>query len=145
MNRRSQVGGRSVVFAAIALLLLGNGAEAYIDPGTGSALLYVVSGVIVSIYFSIRGLYYRLLDIVFRIRFREQRCDVAMHCEDPRYEITFLPVLSHLVAKGIRPTFFAMYERTTRTRRCLLVRRIERFPRGCLATHTLTTSRPRCW
>jgi hypothetical protein len=99
------------VVTAIALLLAATRANAYIDPGTGSALLYVVSGVIVSIYFSIRGLYYRILDIFFRIRFREQRCDVAIHCEDPRYEITFLPVLRHLVAKGIHPTVFAMYDR----------------------------------
>jgi hypothetical protein len=86
-------------------------AHAYIDPGTGSALFYVVAGVVVSIYFAIRGLYYRLIEAVFRMRHREQSCQVAIHCEDPRYEITFVPVLRELVARGIRPTFLTMYPR----------------------------------
>lgn len=100
---------RAAVAAALALLALP--AYAYIDPGTGSALLYVVSGVAVSIYFSARGLYYRVLDLLFRVRFRDQTCSVAIHCEDPRYEITFLPVIRALVALGIEPTLFTMYER----------------------------------
>lgn len=84
---------------------------AYIDPGTGSALFYVITGIIVSLYFGIRGLYYRLIDFFFRIRHRDQRCEVAIHCEDPRYEITFLPVVKALAERGVEPTFFTMYER----------------------------------
>lgn len=86
-------------------------ASAYIDPGTGSALFYVVTGVVVSAYFAIRGLYYRVLDLVFRARFRHSSCSIAIHCEDPRYEITFLPILKNLAAQGIAPTLFTMYER----------------------------------
>jgi hypothetical protein len=93
------------------LLLHAATAAAYIDPGTGSALFYVVSGLVVSIYFGIRGLYYRLVEAVFRVRHKDQRCDLAIHCEDPRYEITFLPVLKALVERGVEPTFFTMYER----------------------------------
>lgn len=97
----------------IGLWLLAHAAPAaaYIDPGTGSALFYVVSGIVVSIYFGVRGLYYRVLEAIFRIRHKDQRCDLAIHCEDPRYEITFLPVLKELVARGVEPTFFTMYER----------------------------------
>lgn len=86
-------------------------AYAYIDPGTGSALFYVVTGVLVSAYFAIRGLYYRVLDMMFRARFKHARCSVAIHCEDPRYEITFLPILKNLTARGIAPTLFTMYQR----------------------------------
>lgn len=97
-------------------LALGLAAEprvalAYIDPGTGSALFYVVTGVVVSAYFAVRSLYYRLLDWLFRIRFRHSRCTVAIHCEDPRYEITFLPIIRRLAAQGVAPTLFTMYER----------------------------------
>ena len=95
----------------LCLLLQARPAAAYIDPGTGSALFYVISGIIVSIYFGIRGLYYRAIDLLFRIRHRDQRCDLAIHCEDPRYEITFLPVIRKLVERGVEPTFFTMYER----------------------------------
>jgi hypothetical protein len=88
-------------------------ALAYIDPGTGSALFYVISGLVVAIYFATRGLYYRVIDFAFRIRHRDQTCDVAIHCEAPRYEITFLPVVKALIARGIEPTFFTMYSRDT--------------------------------
>jgi hypothetical protein len=105
--------GRPSTVALVTLWLLLNAqpAAAYIDPGTGSALFYVMTGLVVAIYFGIRGLYYRVIDSIFRIRYRDQRCDVAIHCEDPRYEITFLPVVKALVARGIEPTFFTMYER----------------------------------
>lgn len=96
---------------ALGLVAEPQTASAYIDPGTGSALFYVVTGVVVSAYFAIRGLYYRLLDLLFRARFRHSRCAIAIHCEDPRYEITFLPILQHLTEQGIAPTFFTMYER----------------------------------
>src|SRR5690606_23342065 len=33
------------------------------------------------------------------------------HCEDPRYEITFLPIIAALSRRGICSTFFTMYER----------------------------------
>ena len=67
-----------VLAAATALFFLPSPAAAYIDPGTGSALLYVVGAVITSIYFAARSLYYRLLDLVFRVRLRDSRCSVAV-------------------------------------------------------------------
>src|SRR5262245_41516765 len=101
----------AVVFVALVLLLQAQPALAYIDPGTGSALFYVITGIVVSVYFGARGLYYRLIDFLFRMRHRDQRCEVAVHCEDPRYEIIFLPVVKALVERGIEPTLFTMYER----------------------------------
>lgn len=101
----------TVVVVALCLLLQSGTAAAYIDPGTGSALFYVISGIIVSAYFGIRSLYYRLIEFFFRIRHRGQSCSIAIHSEDARYEITFLPVIKALVERGIEPTFFTMYER----------------------------------
>jgi hypothetical protein len=99
------------VLLGLALLTQAQPAAAYIDPGTGSALFYVVTGIIVSIYFAARGLYYRVIDTFLRIRHRDQRCGIAVHCEDPRYEISFLPAIGKLAEKGIDVTFFTMYER----------------------------------
>lgn len=107
--------GRATVSlrAVIALALLSHAlpAAAYIDPGTGSALFYVVTGIIVSVYFGIRGLYYRVVEFLFRIRHKEHQCRVAIHGEDPRYESTFMPLLRQLSALGIECTYFTMYER----------------------------------
>ncbi|MFZ5548251.1 MAG: hypothetical protein ACOZJX_06110 [Pseudomonadota bacterium] len=107
--------GRATVSlrAMVALALLSHAlpAAAYIDPGTGSALFYVVTGIIVSVYFGIRGLYYRAVEFLFRIRHKEHSCRVAIHGEDPRYESTFMPLLRQLSALGIECTYFTMYER----------------------------------
>jgi hypothetical protein len=100
-----------VLPVALILLLQAEQAGAYIDPGTGSALFYAVTAIIVSVYFSARGLYYKAVEYVFRVRHRDQRCDVAIHCEDPRYEITFLPVMRAMRERGAELTFFTRYQR----------------------------------
>jgi hypothetical protein len=84
---------------------------AYIDPGTGSALVYVISGIIISLYFAVRGLYLRLREAVARGGARYERCCIAIHGEDPRYEITFLPIIRCLVESGADVTYFTMYDR----------------------------------
>lgn len=84
---------------------------AYIDPGTGSALVYVVLGLLVSAYFALRSLYYRVLELVLRSRVKHKPCELAVHSEHPRYETTFLPILRALASKGLRVTYFTMYER----------------------------------
>jgi hypothetical protein len=96
---------------ALGLALHAAPAAAYIDPGTGSALFYVVTGIVVSVYFALRSLYYRAIDILFRIRRQDQRCGIALHCEDPRYETTFLPILQALNTRDIDVTLFTMYPR----------------------------------
>jgi hypothetical protein len=116
MTARSGAASRSwsvaaIVGAGVALFIDAAPAHAYIDPGTGSALLYVVGAIITSIYFGARSLYYRLLDVLFRARGREPRCSVALHSEDPRYESTFVPIAKALAAIGIRPTLLTMYRR----------------------------------
>lgn len=105
---RSRLNGLALVTLA---LLHASPAMAYIDPGTGSALIYVISGIVLSIYFAARGAYYRLIEWAFRIRHKDQRCAIALHCEDPRYEITFLPVIKALALRGMDLTLFTMYER----------------------------------
>lgn len=109
LSSRVPVSLRGMV--ALALLTHALPAAAYIDPGTGSALFYVVTGIIVSVYFGIRGLYYRVVEFVFRIRHKEQRCRVVIHGEDPRYESTFMPLLRQLSALDIECTYFTMYPR----------------------------------
>jgi hypothetical protein len=111
MSFSRRVAPATIASAGLLLFVHAVPAAAYIDPGTGSALLYVISGILLSVYFAARGLYYRLLDLVFRVRFRDQRCAIALHCEDPRYEIIFLPIARALVARGIEPTIFTMYRR----------------------------------
>ncbi|MBD9369456.1 CDP-glycerol glycerophosphotransferase family protein [Xanthomonas sp. XNM01] len=96
---------------ALALVAHALPAFAYIDPGTGSALFYVVTGLVVSVYFALRGAYYRAIELLFSLRRRDQACGIAVHSEDPRYETTFLPVLRRLAGRGVEVTYFTMYPR----------------------------------
>jgi hypothetical protein len=106
-----RVSTSTLIAVGLALLTQSLPAAAYIDPGTGSALFYVVTGIVVSVYFGIRGLWYRAVEFAFRTRHKDQRCNVAIHGEDPRYETTFMPLLRQLSALGIECTYFTMYER----------------------------------
>jgi hypothetical protein len=109
--KQNRVTGATLGAVAVALLCHTLPAAAYIDPGTGSALFYVVTGIVVSVYFGIRGLYYRVVEFAFRIRHKDQRCHVAIHVEDARYESIFLPVMRELSAQGVDCTCFTMYTR----------------------------------
>jgi hypothetical protein len=108
---KTRIAGSAICLVAGAVLLFPAPARAYIDPGTGSALLYVVSSIVASLYFALRGLYYKLIELFARVGARDQSCGIAIHCEDPRYEITFLPVVRELAARGLEPTLYAMYPR----------------------------------
>lgn len=95
----------------LTVFLWSNPAAAYIDPGTGSALVYVVTGAVVSLYFLVRSSAYRVIEIFLRRGYSHQKCELAIHCESPRYEITFLPVMHFLAKKKVPMTFFTMYPR----------------------------------
>ncbi len=99
------------LLAVIFVLAVPSTAFAYIDPGTGSALLYVVTGIMLSLYFGARALYYRMLEFAHRGKSEHQRCNVAIHSEEPRYEITFRSMIHALASRGIEVAYFTMYER----------------------------------
>ncbi len=99
------------LLAVLAVSLFPSPAYAYIDPGTGSALLYLITGIALSVYFGARALYYRLGELAFRSKHKQQSCEIAIHSEDPRYEITFLPIINALAAEGTQVSYFTMYER----------------------------------
>jgi hypothetical protein len=95
----------------LAVTLYSPPAYAYVDPGTGSALVYVVTAIVVSIYFAARGLYYKALSLAFGFRSKNRKHHLAIHSEDPRYEIVFLPVIRALAERNVDFTYFTMYER----------------------------------
>lgn len=97
--------------AALLVTLYSPPAYAYIDPGTGSALVYVITALVLSIYFAIRGLYYKITEFIFGFGIKKRKCTLAIHSEDPRYEEVFLPVIRALAERNVDFTYFTMYER----------------------------------
>lgn len=95
----------------LAIFLYPRPAYAYLDPGTGSALVYLVTGVVVSAYFLARSTYHRLLELLLRGRFEAPRADIVLHSEDRRYETTFIPIIRALAKRSVEVSYITMYER----------------------------------
>lgn len=100
----------------IAMVIVGSTfpVHAYIDPGTGSVLLYVITGTVASLFFAIKGLFYRVADLVSGRKIARDEAFVAIHSEDRRYENTFVPIMHELTKLGVPYTYYTMYERDER-------------------------------
>lgn len=86
-------------FYIIFLLFAPVYAWAYLDPGTGSLLLYAIIGVAASIIFALRNLWYRIIEIFFarksRHRVPNELPDIVFHSEGGHYWHVFQPVMKH--------------------------------------------------
>lgn len=78
---------------------------AYLDPGTGSLLLYALVGIAASLVFALRNLWYRLQELLFKGHVSKHdaaiQTDLVFHSEGGRYWPVFEPILSALDARGI--------------------------------------------
>lgn len=68
----------------------------YLDPGTGSLLLYAIVGISTTILFALRGFWYSLRNRLFlgRKSAVEKMPDIVFHSEGGKYWQVFQPVLS---------------------------------------------------
>lgn len=79
-------------------------AHAYLDPGTGSLLLYAVIGSVASLIFALRNFWYWLLEKILGTRsgkYRQNLPDIVFHSEGGRYWQVFEPVLTALLEKNV--------------------------------------------
>lgn len=74
-------------------------AFAYLDPGSGSALLYALVGLCISIVYFVKGLWLDVTLFFGRAKgdggLLETGADILFHSEGPQYDHVFFPVLSH--------------------------------------------------
>jgi len=93
------------IFYAMFFLLAPVGLFAYLDPGTGSLLLYALVGVAASLIFALRNLWYRVRELFFagRLRGKEsnEAAEIVFHSEGGRYWQVFEPILAALETRGI--------------------------------------------
>ena len=95
-----------VFVLAVLGILVSKPAYAYLDPGTGSMLLYAIVGIAASVLFWLRGFYYKSLGLLFGGRFGRRRDDAAsdlvIYSEGRQYWAIFAPVIRALEARGVR-------------------------------------------
>ncbi|MEL3901415.1 MAG: CDP-glycerol glycerophosphotransferase family protein [Treponema phagedenis] len=86
-------------------LLLPSFLFAYLDPGTGSLLLYAVIGIASSVIFALRNVWYRIIEFIFsksgKTIERSELPDIVFHSEGKKYWHIFQPVIAALLQKNI--------------------------------------------
>ncbi len=94
-----------VTFILVLYFLLGAApAHAYLDPGTGSLLLYALVGIATTLLFALRNLWYGLKGKALLSRSVSVSAalpDVVFHSEGGRYWQVFQPVIAALEAEGV--------------------------------------------
>ena len=93
----------------IIIAALASPAHAYLDPGTGSMLLYALAGVAAALAYLLRGLFQRAANLAVGSRSREID-DIEVHrlvlySEGGQYWSLFSPVIRALEAKGVQCTY----------------------------------------
>ena len=79
----------------------------YLDPGTGSLLLYAVVGITTTVLFALRGFWYSLRSRIFvgKRNAVKEIPNLVFHSEGKRYWQVFQPVLKALDEYGIKYGF----------------------------------------
>ncbi len=97
--------GALVAFILVLYLLLAAApAHAYLDPGTGSLLLYALVGIATTLLFALRNLWYGLKGRALLSRsvsISSALPDVVFHSEGGKYWQVFQPVIAALEREGV--------------------------------------------
>ena len=91
------------VFYFGLFLLLASPSYAYLDPGTGSLLLYAIMGIAVTALFAIRALWYTLKGKAYLVGTASVSTglpDIIVHSEGGNYWQVFEPVIASLARDG---------------------------------------------
>ncbi len=88
----------------------------YLDPGSGGILLYVLTGMLVSIGFSLKRMWFRFLSVIMIFGRPENfkgglEAQIILHSEGPQYETLFLPLVKELHQRELDFIFVTQYKR----------------------------------
>lgn len=92
-------------FLVVALISLSSPAYAYLDPGTGSMLLSALVGIVATVFFMLKTLYYKLSNGIlslFDVKIEKKKHGIVFYSEGKSYWRTFMPVLKALDKRGIQ-------------------------------------------
>ena len=106
MNKKREI-------AAIAglILLLSTSALAYLDPGSGSMLLYFIIGVFATLIYSIKNIYFRIKISIHHLFSKDQvkltnKKNIVFYSEGGHYWATFKPVIEQLSKMCIKCSYY---------------------------------------
>ncbi len=90
---------------------LTSNAYAYLDPGTGSMLISSFFGIVATIFFLVKNMFYKtkvfflgLLGVKIK---QKERYGIVFFSEGAQYEATYRPILDELVKRNIKCLYFS--------------------------------------
>ncbi len=95
-----------VVFFVLLILATADSAYAYLDPASGSMMIYALLGILVTIVYSLRGAVYRgkqlLMGGTIRSVGKIADAEIVFYSEGGKYWNVFAPIIEALDKKGIK-------------------------------------------
>ena len=95
-----------VVFFVLMILSGARPAHAYLDPGSGSILIYTLLGIFVTVIYALRGADYRVRQLVLgRVTKKEREsaeAEIVFYSEGRNYWNVFAPIIKALDNKGVK-------------------------------------------
>lgn len=94
-------------------LLLISPAFAYLDPGTGSMLVYFVMGVFATIIYYFKSFFYKLQALIKGGKIDKSLLsldgiDILFFSEGAQYTNVFLPIIKELEKRGVKSAYYTM-------------------------------------
>lgn len=86
-------------------------AQAYLDPGSGSMLLYFLIGIFTTLIYSIKKLFFRVRIEVSNLLSKDKiklsdKKNIVFYSEDARYWVNFKPIIESLVRLGVGCSYY---------------------------------------
>ncbi len=86
----------------------------YLDPGTGSLLLYSLVGIATTLAFALKGLFYKLKERLFNKGSRQveqSKFGIVFHSEGGKYFHVFQPIIEELCNRGLASAYITPDEK----------------------------------
>jgi hypothetical protein len=93
------------------IIIIPTPAYAYLDPGTGSMLVSAIIGIIASLFFSLKKIYYGfsqgvLVALGMKFKRKKEPIPLVFYSEGKQYWNTFKPVIEELIRRQTTCTYF---------------------------------------
>ena len=95
------------------LIFFPKSAFAYLDPGTGSALIYAIFGLSFALFYTIKGYFYSFTNFILKgtVSKVKNSYNVVFFTEGGQYKNTFIPILKVLDEKSVPYKIFTLDEK----------------------------------
>ena len=99
----------SKIILVSPLILLSLPAYAYLDPGSGNALVYLLVSLFGAVTYFLKSTFYRILSFIRGEKIEAQADDdIVIFSEGKSYWLTFKPIIEELIKRNISFTYLTM-------------------------------------